>query len=55
MLSRSLQAAQQELERHRAMDSLKRNLEKRPEREELIERTQSNTQYLHRQRAIPLT
>ncbi|KAI1914168.1 hypothetical protein LOZ39_003166 [Ophidiomyces ophidiicola] len=34
----SLQAAQQELARHRAMDNLKRNLEKRPDRDSLIER-----------------
>lgn len=38
---RSLQAAQLELERQRATDSLRKNLEKRPEREELVERTAS--------------
>ncbi len=35
---RALQSAAQELERQRATDSLKKGLEKRPEREELIER-----------------
>lgn len=39
MVARALQAAQQELERQRATDSLKKNLEKRPDREELVERT----------------
>ncbi|KAJ5389035.1 uncharacterized protein N7496_000103 [Penicillium cataractarum] len=34
----SLQSAQQELDRQRATDSLKKNLEKRPERDELVER-----------------
>ncbi|WEW59625.1 hypothetical protein PRK78_005104 [Emydomyces testavorans] len=34
----SLQATQQDLARHRAMDTLKRNLEKRPDRDELVER-----------------
>ena len=36
----SLQAAAQELERQRATDSLKKGLERRPEREELVERKQ---------------
>lgn len=35
---RSLQAKQQELERAQATDSLRKHLEKRPERDELIER-----------------
>ena len=35
---RSLQSAQQELDRQRATDSLKKHLEKRPERDELVER-----------------
>ena len=35
---RALQSAAQELERQRATDSLKKGLEKRPEREELVER-----------------
>ncbi|KAI9732996.1 MAG: hypothetical protein M1834_003539 [Cirrosporium novae-zelandiae] len=34
----SIQAAQRELERQRAMDAVKRGLEHRPEREELVER-----------------
>lgn len=34
----ALQSAAQELERQRATDSLKKGLEKRPDREELIER-----------------
>lgn len=34
----ALQAAQQELERHRASDSLKKGLEHRPDREELERR-----------------
>lgn len=34
----SLQAAQQELERQQASDNLRKQLEKRPEREELVER-----------------
>ena len=37
-MNRSLQAAQQELERQKATDSLRKQLEKRPEREELVER-----------------
>jgi len=36
---RSLQAAALELERQRATDSLKKGLEKRPEREDLVERS----------------
>lgn len=35
---RSLQAKQVELERAQATDSLRKHLEKRPERDELIER-----------------
>ena len=35
---RALQSAAQDLERQRATDSLKKGLEKRPERDELIER-----------------
>lgn len=35
---RALQSAAQELERQRATDSLKKGLEKRPEKEELVER-----------------
>lgn len=35
---RALQAAQQELEKQRASDNLKKHLEKRPERDELVER-----------------
>jgi hypothetical protein len=35
---RSLQAAQQELTRQKTIDSLKKNLEKRPDRETLVER-----------------
>lgn len=38
MRNRALQSAAQELERQRATDSLKKGLEKRPERDELIER-----------------
>ncbi len=38
MMSRSLQAKQLELERQKATDSLRKGLEKRPEKEELIER-----------------
>jgi hypothetical protein len=38
MRGRSLQAAAQELERQRATDSLKKGLEKRPAREDLVER-----------------
>lgn len=34
----ALQSAAQELERQRATDSLKKGLEKRPEKEELVER-----------------
>ena len=37
-LRRSLQAAAQELERQRATDNLKKGLERRPERDELVER-----------------
>lgn len=35
---RALQAARQDLDRQRAQDNLKKNLERRPDREELIER-----------------
>lgn len=35
---RALQSARQELDRQRATDSLKKNLEKRPEKDELVER-----------------
>ena len=35
---RALQSAAQELERQRATDSLRKGLEKRPEKEELVER-----------------
>lgn len=35
---RALQAASQDLDRQRAQDNLKKNLERRPDREELIER-----------------
>jgi Tfp pilus assembly protein PilF len=35
---RSIQAARQKLDRQRASDSLKKNLEHRPDREELVER-----------------
>ena len=38
---RAIQSAQLELERQQATDSLRKGLEKRPEREELIERTDS--------------
>jgi len=37
-LTRAIQAAQAELERQQATDSLKKGLEKRPEKEELIGR-----------------
>ena len=37
-INSSLQAAQQELARQRASDNLKKNLGRRPERDELIER-----------------
>ena len=37
--SRAIQSTQLELERQQATDSLRKGLEKRPEREELIERT----------------
>ena len=36
---RALQAAQLELERNRTVDSLKKGLERRPERDELVQRT----------------
>lgn len=36
---RSLQAAQHDLERQKASDSLKKHLEKRPDREMLVERS----------------
>ncbi len=42
----ALQSAAQELERQRATDSLKKGLEKRPEREELIERGSTNGLFL---------
>jgi hypothetical protein len=35
---RALQSARQELDRQRATDSLKKNLEKRPDKDELVER-----------------
>ncbi|KKY17979.1 putative rpel repeat protein [Phaeomoniella chlamydospora] len=38
----ALQAAQQELERQKATDSLKKQLEKRPDRDELVERQASH-------------
>ena len=38
--NRALQSAQLELERQQASDSLRKGLEKRPEREEMIERMQ---------------
>jgi hypothetical protein len=34
----ALQSARQELDRQRATDSLKKNLEKRPDKDELVER-----------------
>jgi RPEL repeat len=37
-MSRGLQAAQHELEKQKITDNLKKNLEHRPEREELVER-----------------
>jgi uncharacterized membrane protein len=37
-LARALQAKQHELERQKQTDNLRKNLEKRPEREELVER-----------------
>ena len=37
--NRAIQSAQLELERQQASDSLRKGLEKRPEREELVERT----------------
>jgi RPEL repeat len=47
-ISRSLQAAQQELERQQNADALKKNLEKRPDRDTLVERrTQSNCGHSH--------
>jgi hypothetical protein len=36
---RALQATQHELERQQAIDSLKKGLDRRPEKEELVERT----------------
>lgn len=41
-VNRSLQATQQELERQRASDNLKKSLEHRPDREELVNRTSSS-------------
>lgn len=38
--NRAIQSAQLDLERQQASDSLRKGLEKRPEREELIERTE---------------
>lgn len=38
-INRAIQSAQLELERQQATDSLRKGLEKRPEREELVERT----------------
>lgn len=49
----ALQSAAQELERQRATDSLKKGLEKRPEKEELIERTLSIVESDSRQ-GLPL-
>lgn len=43
----SLQAARQELDRQRTQDNLKKNLEKRPEREELIERMPIPSHFSH--------
>jgi hypothetical protein len=43
----SLQAARQDLDRQRTQDNLKRNLEKRPEREELIERMPIPSHFSH--------
>lgn len=37
-LNRSIQAAQQELERQKNTDNLRKHLERRPEREQLVER-----------------
>lgn len=38
-MSRALQAQQQELQRQKVTDSLKKGLEQRPEREHLVEST----------------
>jgi hypothetical protein len=38
MLNRALQAAAHELERQKVTDSLRKGLEKRPQREDLVER-----------------
>ena len=38
VISRALQSAAQDLERQRATDSLRKGLERRPEKEELVER-----------------
>ena len=43
---RSLQAKQLELERQQATDSLRKGLERRPEKEELIERRNIPTQMM---------
>ena len=43
---RSLQSKQQELERQRATDSLKKGLERRPEKDELIGRTFASDNYV---------
>ena len=42
-MDRSLQGAAEELNRQRATNALKRNLERRPEREELVERIPPRT------------
>lgn len=42
VLDRSIQAMRQKLDRQRASDNLKKNLEHRPERDELVERMFSN-------------
>lgn len=46
-LSRALQAKQVELERQQHSDSLKKHLEKRPDREELVERRSHSQSPLH--------
>ena len=38
VVNRALQSAAQDLERQRATDNLRKGLEKRPEKEELVER-----------------
>ncbi|KAJ6185232.1 RPEL repeat protein [Penicillium mononematosum] len=44
----ALQSARQELDRQRATDSLKKNLEKRPDKDELVEPLQAHAQELKR-------